>query len=74
MQGPALSLAGRRILVVEDEYLLAVQVKCWLLAAGSVVIGPVPNVDQAMNLIEDDCPTAAVACRPDQDQHGHHQG
>jgi hypothetical protein len=40
-------LAGRRVLVVEDEYLIASEVKRWLLAAGSEVIGPVPSMDQA---------------------------
>jgi DNA-binding response OmpR family regulator len=54
------SLAGRRILVVEDEYLIASEVKRWLLAAGSEVLGPVPSVDQALDLIEDDRPDAAV--------------
>jgi DNA-binding response OmpR family regulator len=54
------SLAGCRILVVEDEYLIAMEIKRWLLAAGSEVLGPVPSVDQALDLIEDDRPDAAV--------------
>lgn len=60
MSDPALPLAGRRILVVEDEYLIAVEVKRWLLAAGSEVMGPVPSVDQALDLVEDQHPDAAV--------------
>lgn len=60
MPDAAPSLAGRRILVVEDEYLIASEVKRWLLAAGSEVLGPVPSVDQALDLIEDDRPDAAV--------------
>ena len=54
------SLVGRRILVVEDEYLIASEVKRWLQAAGSEVLGPVPSVDQALDLIEDDHVDAAV--------------
>jgi DNA-binding response OmpR family regulator len=54
------SLVGRRILVVKDEYLIATEVKRWLQAAGSEVLGPVPSVDQALDLIEDDRPDAAV--------------
>ncbi|MEE7446542.1 response regulator [Methylobacterium radiotolerans] len=60
MPDAAPSLAGRRILVVEDEYLIASEVKRWLLAAGSEVLGPVPSVDQALDLIEDHRPDAAV--------------
>jgi DNA-binding response OmpR family regulator len=53
-------LAGRRILVVEDEYLIAMDVKDWLMAAGATVAGPVPSVDQALDLIKDEVLTAAV--------------
>src|ERR1700710_974286 len=60
MSGSPGPLAGRRVLVVEDEYLIASEVKRWLLAAGSEVIGPVPSVDQALDLIEDRRPDAAV--------------
>ena len=60
MPDPARPLAGRRILVVEDEYLIAVEVKRWLEGAGAMVIGPVPSVDQALDLIEDDGLAAAV--------------
>lgn len=52
--------AGRRILVVEDEYLIASEVKRWLQAAGFEVLGPVPSVDQALDLIEGRRPDAAV--------------
>lgn len=53
-------LFGRRILVVEDEYLIADVLQHWLQEAGAEVIGPVPDVDQALDLIEDHCPDAAV--------------
>jgi DNA-binding response OmpR family regulator len=60
MSHPAAPPAGRRILVVEDEYLIASEVKRWLQAAGFEVLGPVPNVDQALDLIEGRRPDAAV--------------
>lgn len=53
-------LAGHRILVVEDEYLIAMDVKRWLMVAGATVVGPVPSVDQALDLIEEDGLTGAV--------------
>jgi DNA-binding response OmpR family regulator len=60
LSDPGRLLAGHRILVVEDEYLIAKNVKRWLMAAGAVVVGPVPSVDQALDLIEDDGLAAAV--------------
>jgi CheY-like chemotaxis protein len=45
-------LLGRRILLVEDEYFIAAIMEQWLLGAGAVVIGPVPSVKQALELIE----------------------
>jgi CheY-like chemotaxis protein len=60
MSGNPGPLAGRRVLVVEDEYLIAMEMKRWLRGAGVEVVGPVASVDQALDLIEDDCPDAAV--------------
>jgi CheY-like chemotaxis protein len=40
-----------RILVVEDEYLLADELRSELEDAGAVVLGPVATVEQAMTLI-----------------------
>ena len=56
----AASLTGRRVLVVEDEYLIASQMKRWLAAAGAVVVGPVPSTDQAFDLIDDGSLDAGV--------------
>jgi DNA-binding NtrC family response regulator len=47
-------LAGRRILLVEDEYLIAEIMEEWLCRAGAEVIGPVPSVTQALESIGDD--------------------
>jgi CheY-like chemotaxis protein len=60
MSRAATPLAGCRILVVEDEYLIAMEVKRWLQAAGAEVLGPVPSVDKALDLIDDQRPDAAV--------------
>ncbi|HEY1862606.1 MAG TPA: response regulator [Roseiarcus sp.] len=46
------ALRDRRILVVEDEYLIAMSLTDALENAGSVVVGPVPSVDKAIKQIE----------------------
>ncbi len=53
-------LVGHRVLVVEDDYLIAMLVTEWLEAAGAEVVGPVPSVEQALGLIEEDGLTAAI--------------
>jgi CheY-like chemotaxis protein len=50
MASPA--LRDCRILVVEDEFLIAMNLSHDLEAAGSVVLGPVPSVDKAIKKIE----------------------
>lgn len=42
----------QRILVVEDEYVVAEAIDRILTRAGAVVLGPVPSVDQAMALLD----------------------
>jgi CheY-like chemotaxis protein len=49
---PSLALRDRRILVVEDEYLIAMTLKDNLEEAGSIVIGPVSSVDRALSALE----------------------
>jgi len=53
-------LAGRRILVVEDEFLIAMEIQRWLHAAGAEVVGPVPTVSEALSLIDGGHLDAAV--------------
>ncbi|WP_267361109.1 MULTISPECIES: response regulator [unclassified Methylobacterium] len=61
MSCPAtVSLLGRSILVVEDEYLIATEVMHWLQETGAEVVGPVPRVDRALDLVEDHRLDAAV--------------
>jgi CheY-like chemotaxis protein len=48
------ALRERRILVVEDEYLIAAMLRDALENIGSVVVGPVPSVEKAMETIASD--------------------
>ena len=45
-------ITGRRILVVEDEYLIASDLAEWLEEQGAEVLGPVPGVAEALALID----------------------
>jgi DNA-binding response OmpR family regulator len=56
----AMSLIGRRILVVEDEALIAMLVEDALLDAGAEVLGPAATVEEALSLFETGGPEAAV--------------
>lgn len=61
--GPDLALAvqGRRVLVVEDDYVLAKDLQHELEDAGAEVLGPVPSVADALALLATDArPGAAV--------------
>jgi CheY-like chemotaxis protein len=53
-------LSGRRILVVEDEALIAMLVEDALLDAGANVLGPAATVEEALALFESGNPEAAV--------------
>ena len=46
------SLCDRRILVVEDEYLIAFTLSDRLEGVGSIVVGPVPSVERAIKTVE----------------------
>ncbi len=50
--GPRPPLLGRRVLVVEDEAILAMMVEDELLGAGARVIGPAATLDDALRLVE----------------------
>ena len=45
------SLAGKAILVVEDEYIFATDLQQELAQRGVAVVGPVPSVEKAVALI-----------------------
>jgi CheY-like chemotaxis protein len=53
-------LTGRRILVVEDEALVAMLVEDALLDAGAIVLGPVATVAEALALLVQETPDVAV--------------
>lgn len=51
-RGEVTALQGLRVLVVEDVAMLAWQVCDVLVAAGAEVVGPVPDVPQALALLD----------------------
>jgi CheY-like chemotaxis protein len=61
MAGPDVpSLSGLRVLVVEDDALLAMTTEDLLVMHGMEVVGPVPAVPQALELIARERPAAAL--------------
>lgn len=48
----AIDLTGKRILVVEDELLIGLELEQSLTEAGCAVVGPADSVDQAKQLID----------------------
>ena len=59
MAGEA-NLAGVRVLVVEDDYYLALDTERALQQAGAKVLGPCPDERTALLVIEHDSPSCAV--------------
>ena len=53
-------VAGRRILVVEDETIIAMVIEDVLQDLGCVVVGPVGKLDAALRLARDEALDAAV--------------
>jgi len=47
-------LENRRVLVVEDEFFMAEELREKLEAAGAFVIGPAPSVERALALVKDE--------------------
>ena len=45
-------IEDQRVLVIEDEYVVAEAIERTLTRAGAIVLGPVPSVDQAMALLD----------------------
>jgi CheY-like chemotaxis protein len=58
--GTLSSLAGRRILVVEDEPFIAIDLMLAIEDAGAKPIGPATTVREALEMIETQAPDAAV--------------
>ena len=49
-----------RVLVVEDEMLVAMELEALLREHGCEVVGPAPSVEHALRLLHDRCPDAAL--------------
>jgi two-component SAPR family response regulator len=45
-------LDGIRVLVVEDEFLVATLIEDMLMAAGCVVAGPIPRLSEALDAVD----------------------
>ena len=56
MIGPAGPIAGKRVLVVEDEFFIAEELRRGLEERGVIVLGPVPSVGQAQQLLASAAP------------------
>jgi CheY-like chemotaxis protein len=56
----AAALEGARVLVVEDEYLVAALIERILESAGCIVRGPIPRVPEALDAVDHDDYDAAV--------------
>jgi CheY-like chemotaxis protein len=54
------ALEGRRVLVVEDEVLVAMDLESELERCGCVVLGPAPTVARALALIDRERPDVAM--------------
>ncbi|ROT98479.1 response regulator [Histidinibacterium lentulum] len=54
------SLAGMRVLIVEDEMLLAMDLEAVISGWGAEVLGPVPSIDKALALLSDERPDVAT--------------
>jgi DNA-binding NtrC family response regulator len=54
------SLLGTRILVVEDDFLISLEVSAILANAGARIVGPARTVDAALRLIENEIISAAI--------------
>lgn len=50
----------RTVLIVEDEFLIAMELKRLLEREGWQVMGPVPTVHEALRLIEEELPSIAL--------------
>jgi CheY-like chemotaxis protein len=54
------ALKGLRVLVVEDEYLVAILIEEILESAGCIVRGPIPRVPAALDAVDHEDYDAAV--------------
>lgn len=62
------ALMGKRILIIEDEYLIASDLKRALTSAGAVVVGPAGTLETALSLAEQDLDLALLDVNLDGDR------
>lgn len=53
-------LTGKRVLIVEDEYFIAADLKRALAEAGAIVVGPAGTLASAQALVDDDIDLAML--------------
>lgn len=53
-------LAGRRVLIVEDQWLIALELQRMIEQVGGTVIGPAGSVEDALRLLATTTPDAAL--------------
>jgi DNA-binding response OmpR family regulator len=46
-------VSGSRVLIVEDEYFIAAELKRFLVKLGATVLGPAPSIDRAVDYLDD---------------------
>ena len=56
----AVELAGRRVLIVEDDFLLAMELEALVEGGGGTVIGSVSSVQQALIKLDHELPDVAL--------------
>jgi PAS domain S-box-containing protein len=57
---PPQPLAGRRVIVVDDEPLIAMEIVATLTEAGCEVVGPTASIDRAIELLASGCDAALI--------------
>jgi DNA-binding NtrC family response regulator len=60
MQAPNEMLRGRRIMIVEDEMLVAMELETLLMEQGCAVVGPASSANRALALLDQELPDAAI--------------
>jgi DNA-binding NarL/FixJ family response regulator len=60
MQDASEVLRGRRVMIVEDEMLVAMELETLLAEQGCAVVGPAPTADRALALLGEGLPDAAI--------------
>ena|ERR687891_36002 len=60
MQDANQALRGRRVMIVEDEMLVAMELEDLLVEQGCAVVGPAPSAARALALLDEELPDVAV--------------